>query len=334
VEKEAKFWKSLNGKVQCLLCPHKCILKEGQRGICGVRENRNGKLYTLIYASCSSAYPDPIEKKPLFHFYPGSLVFSLGTVGCNFRCLHCQNYSISQVKPEDYPLAEMMPDEAVERALRCCDGIALTYNEPTIWWEYAYDVFKIAKEKNLYTVFVTNGYINEEPLEEIAKYLDAANIDTKSMSKEFYKEICKARLEPVLQACKLYKEKGVHIELTYLVIPRKNDGIEDIKKYCRWVLEELGEEQIVHFTAFYPHYKMLDLPPTPFKKLLEIYNIAKREGLHFVYLGNVPHGDYENTYCPNCGNLLIERHGFSAKIKGLDGEKCSKCGAKIPVVID
>ncbi len=333
VEKEAKYWKKIDEKVQCLLCPHKCIIKEKQRGICGVRENREGKLFTLIYASCSSCYPDPIEKKPLFHFYPNSLVYSLGTVGCNFKCLHCQNYTISQAKPEEYLLYDILPIEAVERAKKCCSGIAFTYNEPTIWWEYAYDTAKIAKKENLYSVFVTNGYINEEPLEEIARYLDAVNIDVKSMSNEFYKEICKANVEPVLQACKLYKEKGLHVEMTYLVIPTKNDDIEEIKRFCKWVLEEFGEEQVIHFTAFYPHYKMEYLPPTPFKKLLEIYNIAKREGLYYVYLGNVPHGDYENTYCPNCGNLLIERFGFSAEIKGLKGNECKKCKAKIPVII-
>ena len=333
VELEAKYWEKLNDKVKCLLCPHKCIIKNRQRGLCGVRENREGKLYTLIYASCSSAYPDPIEKKPLFHFHPNSFVYSLGTVGCNFKCLHCQNYTISQAKPEDYFLSDIPPEIAVENAKKCCDGIAFTYNEPTIWWEYAYDTAKIAKENGLYTVFVTNGYINEEPLEEIAKYLDAVNVDVKSMSNDFYKEICKASVEPVLHACKLYKEKKLHIEMTYLVIPTKNDDIKEIKEFCRWVIEEFGEEQVVHFTAFYPHYKMLNLPPTPFKKLIEIYNVAKKEGLQYVYLGNVPHGDYENTYCPNCGNLLIERHGFSAKIRGLDENRCNKCGYKIPIII-
>ena len=333
MEREAKYWEKKNGSIKCLLCPHECIIGEGKRGICGVRENKNGKLYTLIYASASSAYPDPIEKKPLFHFYPNSLVYSLGTVGCNFKCLHCQNYTISQVKPEEYFLEEMLPENVIERAKKCCNGIAFTYNEPTIWFEYAYDVAKLAKKNDLYTVFVTNGYINEEPLKEISKYLDAANIDVKSLSNEFYKEICKAKLEPVLHACKLYKEKGLHVEITYLVIPTKNDSMDDIKKFCRWIMEEFGEEQVIHFTAFYPNYKMLHLPPTSFRKLLEIYNVAKKEGMQYVYLGNVPHGDYENTYCPNCGNLLIERHGFSAKIRGLEGNTCKKCKWKIPIVI-
>ncbi|MEM2934860.1 MAG: AmmeMemoRadiSam system radical SAM enzyme, partial [Candidatus Thermoplasmatota archaeon] len=302
-------------------------------GICGVREARDGKLFTLIYASVSSACPDPIEKKPLFHFYPGTLVYSLGSVGCNLKCMHCQNYSISQAKPEEYYLEEIMPEEAIERAKKCCEGIAWTYNEPTIWVEYALDSAKIAKKEELYTVFVTNGYINEDAIYEVAKYIDAANIDVKSFTKDFYKKICKAKIEPVLDACKSYKNKGVHVEITYLIIPTKNDDKEEIKKFCKWVLEELGNEQIIHFTAFYPHYKMNYLPPTPLKKLLEAYEIAEGEGLNYVYLGNVSHGEYENTYCPNCKNLLIERHGFSSRIVGLVNEKCNSCGKKIPVIV-
>lgn len=329
MEKIAKFWEKENGNTRCNLCPHFCLIGNGQRGICGVRENKNGDLYTLIYASCSSAHADPIEKKPLYHFHPGSMVYSLGTVGCNFRCLHCQNYTISQAKPEEYFMEEIMPEEAVERAKKCCDGIAWTYNEPTIWIEYAIDTAKIAKKNGLYTVFVTNGYINEEPLNEISKYLDAVNVDVKSIKQSFYKRICRAKVEPVLSACKNYKRKGVHVEITYLVIPTKNDDTEEIKKFCSWVIEEMGEMQVVHFTTFYPHYKMTDLPPTSFKKLLEIYNVAKREGLKYVYLGNVPHGDYENTYCHNCGNLIVERHGFYARARGIENGKCIKCGVKI-----
>jgi len=333
VEKEALYWEKERNGVRCHLCPHNCFIGEGKRGICGVRENRNGMLYTLIYGSCSSAYPDPIEKKPLYHFYPGSIVYSLGTVGCNFKCLHCQNYTISQARPEEYPLAEIMPEDAVDRAKQCCGGIAFTYNEPTIWIEYALDTLKMAKKEGIYTVFVTNGYINQEPLKDVSRYLDAVNVDVKSMSNGFYKKICGGDLQPVLDACAGYKRRGVHVELTYLVIPSHNDSEEEIKKFSRWVLEEMGEMQVVHFTAFYPHYRMMNVPPTPLKKLLRAYNIAKREGLHYVYLGNVAHGDYENTYCHNCGNLLIRRHGFSASIVGLDGRKCSKCGEDIPIII-
>ena len=334
MEKIAKFWEKKNNVVRCRLCPHNCIIREGKRGVCKVRENRNGKLYTLIYASCSSANVDPIEKKPLFHFYPGSLVYSLSTVGCNLKCLHCQNYAISQITPEEAFLIELPPEKAVGEALKTSDGIAFTYNEPTIWWEYAYDTSKLAKKHGLYTVFVTNGYINEEPLKEIAPYLDAANVDIKSMDDEFYRRITRARLQPVLQAAKLYKELGIHLEMTYLIIPTKNDAEWQIKKFIEWVLNEFGDEQVVHFTAFYPTYKMMHIPPTPLKTLVKAYEMAKQHGLKYVYLGNVPHGEYENTYCPKCGNLLIERHGFHARIVGLKNGKCSKCGAKIPVIMN
>ena len=333
MEKIAKFWEKKNNVVRCRLCPHNCIIREGKRGVCKVRENRNGKLYTLIYASCSSANVDPIEKKPLFHFYPGSLVYSLSTVGCNLKCLHCQNYAISQITPEEAFLIELPPEKAVGEALKTSDGIAFTYNEPTIWWEYAYDTSKLAKKHGLYTVFVTNGYINEEPLKEIAPYLDAANVDIKSMDDEFYRRITRARLQPVLQAAKLYKELGIHLEMTYLIIPTKNDAEWQIKKFIEWVLNEFGDEQVVHFTAFYPAYKMMHIPPTPLKTLIKAYEMAKQHGLKYVYLGNVPHGEYENTYCPKCGNLLIERHGFHARIAGIKNGKCSKCGAKLPIII-
>lgn len=333
MKKIARFWERKGDDIICRLCPHNCIIKNEKRGICGVRENQNGKLYTLVYASCSSANVDPIEKKPLFHFHPGSMVYSISTVGCNLKCMHCQNYSISQVKPEDAFLVEIPPEKAVDEAKKKSDGIAFTYNEPTIWWEYAYDTSKIAKKEGLYTVFVTNGYINEEPLREISPYLDAANVDIKSMNDEFYRKIAKGRLEPVLNSAILYKELGIHLELTYLIIPTKNDGEQEIKKFITWVLENFGEEQVVHFTAFYPAYKMMHIPPTPLKTLIKAYKIAKESGLQYVYLGNVPHGEYENTYCPRCGNMVIERHGFYSRIVGIKNGRCSVCGAKLPIIV-
>ena len=334
--KEASFWSASEegGKVQCFLCPHSCVISEGKRGICGVRENRGGKLYSLIYASASSVHPDPIEKKPLFHFHPGSYALSFGTVGCNFKCLHCQNYEISQAKPEDYPLIEIMPEEAVRMAKEHkCEGIAWTYNEPTIWWEYTYDTSKIAKREGLYTAYVTNGFTGEDAIREIAPYLDAANVDIKSMSDDFYKKVCGGRLQPVLDSCSIYRDAGVHLEVTYLIIPTHNDSEDEIKKFLKWAGDELGFDIPIHFSAFFPHYKMRDVPPTPLKTLLKAYEIAKGEGFDYVYLGNVPHGDYEDTFCPSCGNRLVERHGFSAKVVGLEDGKCSKCGEKIPIVM-
>jgi len=333
VEREARFWEPKNGRVQCHLCPHECVIAEGKRGICGVRENRNGRLMSLIYAACSSVTPDPIEKKPLYHFHPGSSALSLGTVGCNLRCRHCQNVSISQANPDQYRMIELTPEQSVETARRHgCQGIAYTYNEPSIWWEYTHDSAKLAKEAGLYTAYVTNGFTSIEAIREIAPYLDAANVDVKSMNDDFYRDICQARLQPVLDACKTYREEDVHLELTYLVIPGHNDGEDDIEAFSSWTRDELGADVPVHFSAFYPAYKMTDVPCTSKQQLLEAYDIAAGAGLRYVYLGNVPHGDYENTYCPECGELLIERHGFTAQIHGLDDTRCEACGEEIPVV--
>jgi len=333
VEREARFWEPQNGGVQCHLCPHECVIADGKRGICGVRENRNGRLISLIYAACSSVTPDPIEKKPLYHFHPGSSALSLGTVGCNLRCLHCQNFTISQADPDEHRMRELPPKRAVETARRQdCQGIAYTYNEPSIWWEYTYESAKAAKEAGLYTAYVTNGYTTSRAIREIAPYLDAANVDVKSMSDSFYREICGARMQPVLDACKTYRDEGVHLELTYLVIPGHNDGTDDLEAFSSWVRDELGEETPVHFSAFYPTHRMTDVPRTTKEQLLDAYDIAQETGIRYVYLGNVPHGDYENTYCPQCNELLIERHGFTAQIVGLDGTACKNCGEEIPVV--
>ena len=333
MEREARFWEPQNGGVQCHLCPHECVIADGKRGICGVRENRNGRLISLIYAACSSVTPDPIEKKPLYHFHPGSSALSLGTVGCNLRCLHCQNFTISQADPDEHRMMELPPKRAVETARRQdCQGIAYTYNEPSIWWEYTYESAKAAKEAGLYTAYVTNGYTTSRAIREIAPYLDAANVDVKSMSDSFYREICGARMQPVLDACKTYRDEGVHLELTYLVIPGHNDGTDDLEAFSSWVRDELGEETPVHFSAFYPTHRMTDVPRTTKEQLLDAYDIAQETGIRYVYLGNVPHGDYENTYCPQCNELLIERHGFTAQIVGLDGTACKNCGEEIPVV--
>jgi pyruvate formate lyase activating enzyme len=333
MKKLARYWKE-NHQVACTLCPHGCKLKKNQRGLCGVRENQNGKLYSLIYGACSSTTPDPIEKKPLYHFYPGTRAFSLGTVGCNLSCKHCQNYTITQQAPESAQLYDLLPEEAVRQAQETrCRGIAWTYNEPTIWWEYTYDSAKLAKKKGLYTVYVTNGYISEDPLKEVSRYLDAANVDVKSMDNEFYKRICGGTVEPVLETCIRMRELGIHLELTYLVIPTKNDSKESLQMFCRWVLDNLGADIAVHFSAFFPHYKMADLPSTSMKKMLEGYEVAKEMGINYPYLGNVPHGRYENTYCPRCGETLVERHGFSATITGITKGVCKGCGKSIPIVI-
>jgi pyruvate formate lyase activating enzyme len=336
MKKEARFWQPLeNNKVQCLLCPHTCKINTNKRGICGVRENEDGKLVSLISGSCSSIADDPIEKKPLYHFYPGSLVLSLGSVGCTFRCAHCQNYSISTATPDEGYLQEVSPEDSVVLAKdHGCRGIAWTYNEPTIWHEYAFDTMQRAKKEGLYTVYVTNGYINEAPLKELSLYLDAMNIDVKAFTESFYKNICKARLEPVLRTCEQAKQLGIHLELTYLVIPGKNDTMDEIHRFCEWVVEKLGKDTPVHFSRFHPEYNLSDIPPTSKESLLQIFKIAQTTGLLYPYLGNIAHGDYDNTLCPVCKKVVIERHGFSAALKGLKEKNCRFCGTRLPIITD
>jgi len=334
MKKEARFWKPIGDKkIQCQLCPHNCKINDDKTGICGVRKNENGKLYTLIYASCSSIAADPIEKKPLYHFHPGTNALSLGTVGCNFKCDHCQNYSISTATPDYFNIRDIPPEEAVKLAKENgCQGIAWTYNEPTIWHEYSYDSAKLAKKAGLYTCYVSNGYINKEPLEELSPYLDAINVDVKAFHDDFYKKICKARLTPVIETCEYAKKLGLHLEVTYLVIPGYNDSVDEIKQFCNWVVEKLGSDTPVHFSRFHPDYKMTNVPMTPLDTLLKAYNIAKETGVLYPYLGNVPHGDYDNTLCPKCGYTLIERYGYSISINGIKDGKCIKCGQTVPVI--
>ncbi len=333
MKKEALFWKPMNNQtVQCFLCPHHCIIAPEKHGICGVRKNENGTLFSLIYQACSSIAVDPIEKKPLYHFHPGSRVLSLGSVGCTFRCDHCQNYHISMARPEEQSLRNIPAEQLCTIAKKeGCTGVAWTYNEPTIWHEYTVEAAKLIKAAGLYTVYVTNGYIEEEPLKDIAPYLDAMNIDVKAFQEQFYQKVCKAKLAPVLQTCEHAKTLGIHLELTYLVIPGLNDAMTDIKAFCQWVAEKLGVETPVHFSRFHPDYKMTDTLATPIHTLLACHTAAKDAGLQFVYLGNIGHGDYDNTYCPSCKNLLIERNGYSSDIKGLVKGTCSRCGASIPI---
>jgi len=333
MKKEASFWKNITeNKLQCNLCSHKCKIEKGKVGLCGVRKNEQGKLYSLIYGSCSSIAADPIEKKPLYHFYPGTKALSLGSVGCNFKCKYCQNYSISTAKPLYYNTKEIAPEDVVSLAEKySCQGISYTYNEPTIWHEFCYNSARFAKKAGLYTCYVTNGYIGEEPLKEISRVLDAMNIDVKAFNEDFYKNICKARLQPVLNTCKLAKEFGIHIELTYLVIPGLNDSINEIENFCKWSVENLGSNIPIHFSRFHPDFNMTDIPQTPIDTLLNIYEVAKKSGVLYPYLGNVFHGDYENTICPNCGNLVIERVGFSVKLNDIFEGKCSKCKVDLPI---
>lgn len=335
MKKEASFWNKLeDSTAQCGLCAHNCRIKEGNFGFCGVRKNENGQLYSLIYGSCSSMAVDPVEKKPFYHFYPGSKVFSMGTVGCNFKCLHCQNHDISTADTSFPSIRDISPKESVRLAKEeHCQGIAFTYNEPSIWYEFTLDSARLAKKNDLYTCYVTNGYISEEPLREISPFLDAMNIDVKGFTEEFCKKVCKAHLKPVLDTCILAKKLGIHIELTYLVIPDYNDSLDELKSFCNWVVEKLGDNVPVHFSRFHPDHNMTNVSATPMSTMENVYELARKIGLNFVYLGNVSPGDYENTYCPSCGNLCVQRSYFDVNLKELEKNKCKKCGSILPFVV-
>jgi len=318
-------------KVSCGLCPHRCVIASGAKGVCGVRKNTGGRLESLVYGRIIAEHVDPIEKKPLFHFYPGSRAFSIATVGCNFRCRHCQNAEISQM-PRDKGMimgSDRTPDEIVHAAQESgCMSISYTYTEPTIYYEFAFDTARRARELGIKNNFVTNGFINPEPLETIQPYLDAANIDLKSFSDEFYKNVCGARLQPVLEAIRLYKKLGIWIEITTLVIPGLNDSPRELNQIASFIAE-VGVDVPWHVTAFHPMYRMLDRPRTNVAILQRAREIGKQAGLRYVYTGNVPGAEGENTYCYQCGRLLIRRFGFFIQENNLKDGHCPDCGGVI-----
>jgi pyruvate formate lyase activating enzyme len=330
--KEAMFYQKLeDGKVKCRLCFHYCVISEGRTGICGVRVNRGGTLHTLVYGKSIDEHVDPIEKKPLFHFYPGSKIFSLATAGCNFRCLHCQNFSISQVPREQGAIIghDLPPEMVVKMAKEAgCQSIAYTYTEPTIFFEYAYDTAVLAHEQGLKNVFVTNGYIDPEALRTIRPYLDAANVDLKAFSEEFYRKVCGAHLQPVLDSLKLYKELGIWLEVTTLIIPSYNDSEGELRQIAEFV-RSLGEDTPWHVTQFYPTHKLLSQPRTPIETLRQARQIGQDVGLRYVYEGNVPGEGGENTYCYNCQELLVERYGYMILANRIKDSKCYNCGVEI-----
>jgi pyruvate formate lyase activating enzyme len=333
--KEAMFYEKLNNEVvRCTLCPRYCIVKHNQRGYCGTRLNKDGLLYAVDYGVVSSIANDPIEKKPLFHFYPGSLVLSLGTFGCNLRCPGCQNWQIAHIDPDDRP--NLTPDECIALAVKeHSKGIAWTYNEPTVWFEYTYDTAKLAKEKGLYTVYVTNGYINQEALDTIVPYLDAYRVDVKGFTEEAYSKIAKIKdFKPILSnAIRAKKYWGIHVEIVTNVTPTINDDELQLKNLALWIKEELGPDTPWHVTRFVPHYELQDLYATPVKTLERAYEIGRESGLRYVYIGNVPGHKYENTYCYSCNNLLIERYGFYIERFLIKEKKCPFCGAEQDIVM-
>jgi pyruvate formate lyase activating enzyme len=311
------------------------LIPINSRGFCRTRINENGKLFSLIYAEVSSLNVDPIEKKPFFHFHPGTKSLSMGTVGCNLQCFFCQNWSISDKNLDEVSTERIMPEKAVEMAKKySCQSISYTYNEPAIWFEYVYDTAKLAKEQGIFNVLKTNGYFSKESLKELMPFIDAASIDMKSIRKEFYQKLCNSNLSynPTIETAKELVKNKKHVEIVNLVIPGWNDTDEDFKKLSKLVLDELGQVPL-HFTCFHPQHKMLDISSTPVKTLEKAREIAIKEGLTFVYLGNVPGHKHENTYCPKCNALLIERYGFSIMKLNLKKSTCPKCKTEIPIIL-
>ena len=327
---EAKFWQQMPGeKVQCNLCRFHCHIVPRRRGRCGVRENRDGQLVTLVYVRAISENLDPIEKKPLYHFYPGSKSLSIATVGCNFRCLHCQNYQISQWPHEhqDIPGETLAPEQIVKHALTSRSiSISYTYTEPTIYYEYAYDTAVLAHRAGIKNVFVTNGYTTTEALEAIAPYLDAANVDLKGFSDKAYKEVTGASLNGVLDGLRDYRRLGIWLEVTTLMIPGHNDGDDELRELAKFLVEELGPDVPWHVSAFYPTYKMMDRPPTPITTLYRAREIGREAGLNYVYLGNVGDPGASDTCCPGCGKVVIRRQRLLFSGSKIKDNCCRACG--------
>jgi pyruvate formate lyase activating enzyme len=321
-EKEKDF------RVRCALCAHRCRIDTGTRGICGVRENREGVLYSLVYGKVIAENVDPIEKKPLFHFLPGSRSFSIATAGCNFRCTFCQNHEISQLPREEHRIIgkEMPSEKIVERArVTGCSSISYTYTEPTIYFEFAWDTAGIAREQGLKNVFVTNGYMTGETLELLAPRLDAANVDLKSFHDDFYKKECGARLQPVLDSLRRMKELGIWVEVTTLLIPGLNDGEEELRDIAGFLFS-LGAETPWHISRFHPQYQMTNIPITPAASIHKAAEIGKAAGLKYIYCGNLPGDAGEKTLCDRCGRILIGRSGFAVERQDLKGSACPHCG--------
>jgi pyruvate formate lyase activating enzyme len=331
VPKEALFYQKLENKtVQCQMCPRFCIITPGRRGFCGIRENLDGTLYTLSFGKTVAIHIDPIEKKPLFHFLPATGAFSIATAGCNLRCKFCQNWAISQAKPEELNFVYLEPQELVKKAVDSgSPTIAYTYTEPTIFFEYMLETARLAKQAGLKNIMHSNGYINEKPLQALAKYLDAANIDLKGFSDEYYARFCEGSLEPVLRSLKILKKEGVHLEITNLVLPGYNDNMDTIIKMCMWIKENLGADTPLHFSRFYPMYKLIALTPTPVETLEKARKIALDCGLKYVYIGNVPGHEGENTCCPKCKKIVIQRAGYIVSEINLENGKCKFCEERI-----
>ncbi len=330
----AQLWqKKADKKLQCNLCHHRCVIAEGQKGLCGVRQNQQGSLYSLNYAKTIARHIDPIEKKPLYHFLPGTDIFSIATAGCNFRCSFCQNWQISQItkgKTGQVIGEEFLPQEVVKHALDYnCQAVAYTYTEPTIFFEYAYDTAILAKKAGLKNVFVTNGYQTPETIELMTGLIDAANLDLKSFNKDFYKKICGAELSKVLDTIKLMHKKGIWIELTTLIVPGQNDSNQELKQIAEFIAN-LSKDIPWHISRFFPTYKMSETQATPVSTIKRAFKIGKESGLNFIYAGNINNSKLSSTNCSSCLKTLIKRDGYLIELNLKDNDRCPDCGTRLP----
>jgi len=331
---EGYFYKKLDGgKVVCGICPNRCILSPGDRSVCRSRVNISGILYSLTYGNPCALHVDPIEKKPLFHFKPRSKAFSIATTGCNFRCLNCQNWEISQVKPSEVRHQEFFPNDVVKATIQSgSESIAYTYSEPTTFYEYMINTSRLAKANGLYNLWISNGYINKKPLLEFCKVLDGANVNLKSFSDAIYRKLNGGRLQPVLNTFKTLHDQKIHFEITNLIVPGYTDDTDMVKKMCEWIINNLGSDHPLHFLRFFPRYKLDRLPPTPVSTLTRFREFAMQEGIRYVYVGNVPAHEGNHTHCHNCKKLLIERQGYFIPTYNIVGNKCKFCDTAIPGV--
>ena len=332
--REAQFYEKLpHKKIKCKLCPRECVIDDRERGYCGVRENRGGIYYTLVHSRVCTAHIDPIEKKPFFHFHPGTIALSVATAGCNVNCKMCQNWEISQVRPEQVRANYMPPRDLAGLARQNnCPTIAYTYSEPVVFYEYMADAAEAGRAAGIKSAAVSGGFIQQEPLKKLCRLVDAVKVDLKGFTEKFYKEVVNGELKPVLDCLVTLRKQGMWSEIVYLVIPTLNDTDPEFKALARWVKSELGPDVPLHFSRFHPEYLLKNLPPTPLETLERALNIARGEGLHYVYLGNVPGHEAENTYCPKCRRVVVERLGFTVNAVNLAGGKCKNCRQEIPGV--
>jgi pyruvate formate lyase activating enzyme len=329
---EARYYKKLpDREIECQLCPRFCKLGDKERGYCGVRENMGGTYYTLVYGKACAVHVDPIEKKPLFHFLPKTTALSIATAGCNVNCKFCQNWEISQVRPEQITHIDLPPESVVQTAEKNnCPSIAYTYSEPVIFFEYMYDTSLEARRKGIKNVVITGAHVNPEPFKDLLEVVDGVKIDLKAFNQDFYTKYVRGKLQPVLDAIVAASQSHVWLEIVYLVIPTLNDTTSEIRQMCRWIKKEIGPDVPLHLSRFYPYYLMKNLPPTPLSTLENLRNTALEEGLNYVYIGNIPAHEAENTYCPHCGEIIVKRMGYLIEKINIKNGRCALCGQEIP----